>query len=105
MKLIRVAWIAAQLRLDIFNGACVQEIAQLLLTEQFAQKIAVERQRLGSPLRGRRVVLVHVRGDVVEEERGGIWGCRSRFDVDEIELACPQSVQEALQGRQVEDVL
>ena len=60
---------SAQLPLDVLDGVTVEQVAQLLLPEQLAQQVAVERQRLRPPFRGRRVVLVHVGRDVVEEER------------------------------------
>ena len=49
----------------------VEELAELLDAHELSEQIAVERQRLRTPLLGRRVVLVHVCGDVVEEERRG----------------------------------
>jgi len=60
---------------------------------------------LRPPLRGRRVVLVHVVRDVVEEERGRVGRGGRRLHVDDVELARAQAAQQALQGRQVEDVL
>src|SRR5207253_11503709 len=47
----------------------------------------------------------HVRRDVVEEQRRGVRRRRRRLDVDEIDLARPQPLQQLLQRRQVEDVL
>jgi hypothetical protein len=57
-----------QLALDLLERGRVDQVAQLLLAEQLLQQVAVEGERLGAPLGERRVVLVHVRGDVVEEE-------------------------------------
>src|SRR5438874_3571296 len=94
-----------QRRLDLRERVDVDQLAQLLLPEQLAQELAIERQRLRTPLRGRRVVLVHIGRDVVEEERRGERRRRRRLDVDEIELARAQAVQQAFQRRQVEDVL
>src|SRR5262249_61795934 len=83
----------------------VDQIAQLLLAEQLAQEIAVERQRLRAAFRRRGVVFVHVRRDVVEEKRRRIRRRGRRLDVDDIELARSQSLQQALERRQVEDGL
>ena len=105
MQLVGVARAAAQLLLDLRERVRVDQLAQLLLAEQLAQQIAVERERLRAPLRGRRVVLVHVRRDVVEEERGRERRRRGRLDLDEIELARLQAMQDRLQRGQVEDVL
>ena len=66
VQLIGVSRRAAQLRLDLLEGAGVEQVAQLLLAEQLAQQVAVERERLRAAFRGRRVVLVHVGRDVVE---------------------------------------
>src|SRR5262249_2567670 len=67
-QLVRRARRPAQLALDILDRLRIEQVAQLLLPEQLAQQVAVERERLRTPLGGRRVVLVHVRRDVVEEE-------------------------------------
>ena len=56
---------------DLSQGAWIDELAQLLLAEQLAQQLAVERQGCGPPLGVRRVALVHIGGDVVEEQRRG----------------------------------
>ena len=95
----------AQLRLDVGERVRVEQVAQLLLAEQLAEEVAVERERLGPPLRRRRVVLVHVRGDVVEQERRRERRGGGGLDVDEVDCASLQPVQEPLQRGQVEDVL
>ena len=105
VELIGVARVAAQLRLDLVERVRIEQVAQLLLAEQLAQEVSVERQRLRPPLGGRRVVLVHVRRDVVEEERGRVGRGGWRLDVDEVELARAESREQPLQRRQVEDVL
>ena len=69
MQLVGVARVAEQLSLDLGERVRVDQVARLLHSR--GAEITVERERLGPPLRGRRVVLVHVGGDVVEEERGG----------------------------------
>ena len=97
--------VAAQLVLDLVERARVDQVAQLLLPEQLAQQVAVERQRLRAPLGGRRVVLVHVVGDVVEEQRGRVRRGRGGLDVDEVDLPRAQALQQPLQRGQVEDVL
>ena len=94
-----------QRRLHLGERAGVDQLAQLLLAEQLAQQVAVERERLRTPLRRRRVVLVHVGRDVVEEERRRERRRRRGLDVDEIELARAQPAEQPLQRRQVEDVL
>ena len=59
------------LELRLLEGRRVEQLAQLLLAEQLAEQVAVEGERLGPSLRERGVAVVHVGGDVVEEERGG----------------------------------
>ena len=55
-------------QLEIGQRVRVEQLAQLLLAEQLAQQVAVERERAGPPLGDRRVAVVHVGGDVVEHE-------------------------------------
>ena len=66
-----------EVELDLLQRGGVDELAQLLLAEELAQQLAVERQRRRAPLGVRRVALVHIRGDVVEEQARGE-GRRSR---------------------------
>ena len=68
VQVICITRLSAQLSLDIRNGVRVEQVAQLLLAQELAQKVAVERQRLRPSLRRGCVVLEHVRGDVVEEQ-------------------------------------
>ena len=105
VQLVGVARVAAKLPLDLGERVGVDQLAQLLLPEQLAQEVAVERERLRAALGRRRVVLVHVGGDVVEEERAGERRGRRRLDLDEVELARLQAREDALQRGQVEDVL
>src|SRR5581483_1566224 len=97
--------IALELPLDLVDRIRIEQVAQLFLAEQLAQEIAVERQRLRAPFGGRRVVLVHVRRDVVEEQRRGVRGRARGLDFDEVDLARLQLLQQTAQRRQVEDVL
>ena len=62
---------ALEVLLDLRERGGIDQIAQLLLTEELPQQIPVERQRRGAALGVRRVALVHVCGDVVEQQRGG----------------------------------
>ena len=55
---------------DPLERSRVDQLAQLLLAEQLTQQVAVERQRGGPALGVGRVALVHVGGDVVEQQRG-----------------------------------
>src|SRR6266508_5964402 len=72
VELVGVPRIGTERTLDLRNGVRVEQVAELLLAEQLAQQVAVERERLRPPLRRRRVVLVHVRRDVVEEQTRGV---------------------------------
>ena len=84
--------------------ADVDELAQLLLAEQLAQQLAVERQRGGAPLGVGLVALVHVRRDVVEQQRGGERRGGRRLDLHERQLARVQPAQQLLQAGHVEHV-
>ena len=87
VQLVGVARVAAEGSLDLGERVDVDQLPQLLLAEQLAQQIAVERQSLSTPFRGRCVVLVHVGGDVVEEERRRERRGARRLDVGEVDLA------------------
>ena len=98
VELVRVPRHGPERALDVGERAGVDEVAELLLAEQLAEELAVERQRLRAALGGGRVVRVHVRRDVVEEERGGHRRGGRRLDLDEVELprlraraGCPRS--------------
>ena len=93
-----------QVALDSVQGARVDEVAQLLLAEQLAQQVAVQRQRRGPALGRRRVALVHVGGDVVEQQRGGKRRRGGRLDLDQRQLAAVQSGEQLHQAGEVEDV-
>ena len=99
MQLVRCSWIAAQIRLDLLQRARVDEVAELLLAEQLPEQVAVERQRLRAPLGRRRVVLVHVRRDVVEEQRGRIGRGRRGLDVDHVDLPRAEPLEQLLERR------
>src|SRR5205823_5259829 len=94
VQLVGRARRTAQLRLHLFERSHVDQLAQVLLPEQLAQEVAVERERLRAPLGGRRVVLVHVGRDVVEQQRGRVRRRRCGLDVDKVELARAQPLQE-----------
>ena len=105
VQLVGRARVAGELRLDLGEGCRVEQVAQLLLPEQLAQKVAIERERLRSALGRRGVVLVHVGRHVGEEQRRGERRCGRGLDLDEIELPRLDAAQDPLQRRQVEHVL
>ena len=85
--------------LDLLQRGGVDQLAQLLLAEQLAQQLAVERQGGGPALGVGRVALVHVGGHVVEEqrrrERRGALG----LDLHQRQLAGVQAAQQLPRGR------
>ena len=90
--------------LDLVQRAGVDQLAQLVLAEQLAQQVAVERQRRRAPLGVRRVALVHVRRDVVEQQRRGERRGGGGLDLDHGQLAPVELRQQLLQARHVEHV-
>ena len=92
------------LELGLLERRRVEQLAQLLLAEQLAEQVAVERQRLCPPLGERGVALVHEGGDVVEEERRGERRRPRRLHPVDGDLAALHAAQHVAQGRQVEDV-
>src|SRR5206468_2513680 len=105
VQLVRVARRSTELRLYVLQSARVDELPQLVLAEQLLEQVPVERQHLSAAFGRRRVVLVHVRGDVVEEKRARIGRGGRRFHVHQVKLPRLQPVQETLERRQVENVL
>ena len=105
MQLVDVAGRRSQRGLDLLDRAEVEELAQLLDAHQLAEQVAVERERLRSSLFGRRVVLVHVGRDVLEEEGRGERGRRHGLDLGHRERARLDAAQDAAERGQVEDVL
>jgi hypothetical protein len=81
---------ALEVGLDLGQRVGVDQVAQLLLAEQLAEQIAVERQCRRAPLGVRRVALVHVGRDVVEQERRGERRGARRLHLDERDLAAMQ---------------
>ena len=105
MELVDVARRRSQRRLDLLDRAEVEQLAQLLDAHELAEKVAVERQRLRAAFLRRRVVLVHVRGHVVEEERRGERRRGRRLDLHHSQRARLDPAEDPAQRRQVEDVL
>ena len=96
---------ALQVELDIGQHAGVEQLAQLLGAEQVAQQVAVERQRRGPPLGQRRVALVHVRGDPVEQQALGHRAGLGGVDADDPHGPAAQLAEHVAQRRHVEHVL
>ena len=94
-----------QLELELGEGLGVEQLAQLLGAQQLAQQVAIERQRLRAPVEQRRVALVHVGRDVVEQQRAREGRGAARLDAHEVDLAPLDGAQDLAQRGQVEDVL
>ena len=94
-----------QVQLDIGQHAGIEQLAQLLGAEQVAQQVAVERQSSGPPFGERRVALVHVGGDPVEQQALGHRAGSRRIDADDAHGATAQLAEDVAQRRDVEDVL
>ncbi len=105
MQLVDVAGRRSQRGLDLLDRAEIEELAQLLDAHELAEEVAVEGECLRPSLLGRRVVLVHVRRDVVEEERRGEGRRRHGLDLGDRERARLDPAQDAVERGQVEDVL
>ena len=93
-----------QVGLDLVERARVDQVAQLLLPEQLAQQLPVQRQRRGPPLGVGLVGLVHVRRHVVEEQRARERRRGRRLHLDDAQLARVQLAQEVVEARDVEHV-
>ena len=96
---------ALQLELDVGEHLGVEQLAQLLGAEQVAQQVAIERQRRGTPLGERRVALVHVGGDPVEQQARRHRARLAGVDGDHPDRPRPQLPEHLAQRRHVEHVL
>ena len=93
-----------QVGLHLVQRVGVDQFAQLLLSEQLAQQVAIQRQCRRPALGVGRVALVHVGGDVVEQQRGGERRRGLRLHLHQRQLAAVQSAQQLGQAGQVEHV-
>ena len=93
-----------QLQLQLVERGRIQELAELLLAEQLAEQIAIERKRRGSSFGERRIALVHVDGDPAEQQRLRERRRALRIDGDELRRPRPQVGHDLLQRGHVEDV-
>ena len=91
-------------QLEVGQRVRIEQLAQLLLAEQLAQQVAVERQRAGAALGHRRVAVVHVGGDVVEHQAARERRGAQRLDAVDGDLAARDAGQDLAQAGQVEDV-
>jgi hypothetical protein len=82
--------------LQLADRGRIEQLAQLLLTQQLAQPLAVERERLGAALRHRRIAFVHELGDVVEQQRAGKRRGGGRLDRRQTNAALLNAAQHLL---------
>ena len=91
-------------QLEVGEGIRVEELAQLLLAQQLAQQVAIERERLCPSLGEWRIAVVHVGGDVVEQQRAREGRGRRGLDRVDGDLAALDAGQDVAQRGQVEGV-
>src|SRR3569623_1140732 len=58
-----------ELRLDLVEHVEIEQVAKLAASDQFAQEVAIERERLRLALGERCIAFVEKRRDVIEHER------------------------------------
>ncbi len=95
---------ALQLRLDLVEGARVEQLPQFLRAEELAEQVAVEGQRRGAPLGERSIALVHVDAHPPEEQRLRERRCMLGVDRHEARAARPEVRHDLAQRGDVEDV-
>ncbi len=96
---------ALQFEFDVGQHLGVEQLAQLLGTEEVTQQIAVECQRRGPALGERCVALVHVGGDPVEQQARRHRARLAGVDGDHPDRPRAQQPEHLAQRRHVEDVL
>ena len=60
-----------QLLLDFGDGVCIEQLAQIGITQQVAKLVLVDGQRLRPALGQRRVSVIYVIRDIAEQQRRG----------------------------------
>ena len=90
--------------LDVLERARIDQVAQLLLAEQLTEQLPVKRQGRRAPLGVRRVALVHVGGDVVEQQARGERRGGRRLDLDHRDLPAMELGQQLGETGHVEHV-
>ena len=93
-----------QRQLEVGQGIGVEQLAELLLAEQLAQQVAVQGERAGPSLGQRRVAVVHVGGDVVEQQAARERARLRRLDAVDGDLAARDAAEDLAQRVEVEDV-
>ncbi len=86
------------------QGVCIEQFAEFLLAQEFPQQVPIECESPCPPFRERRIALVHVRGDVVEQERGRERRGAHRLDGMDADLATLDAAQHIPERVEVEDV-
>ena len=95
---------ALKLQLEHLDRAGIQQLAKFLGAEQFGQQLLVQRQGLRAPLGQRRIALVHVLSDVVEDQcrregRGALG-----VDHDGADLSCANGSHQVAESVHLEDI-
>ncbi len=93
------------LQLDRLDGSRVEEVAQLRFAQQLPEQVAVEREGGGPLLGDRGVVLVHERGDEVEQQRRGERTRTVERDVGDPDPPIADLTEHVRQRREIEVVL
>ena len=94
-----------QFEFDVGEHVAVEQFTQLLGPQQVAQQVTVERQCGRTAFGQRRITLVHVGRDPVEQQTRRHRARRAGVDVDHPDRACPQLAEHLAQRRHVEHVL
>ena len=93
-----------QAELEVGQGVGVEQLAKLFLAQQLAQEVAIQGERAGPTLGERRVAVVHVGRDVVEQEAAGKRRRPGGLDRVDHDVAPRDAGQDLAQRRDVEHV-
>src|SRR6187401_443028 len=93
-----------QRQLQVGERLRIEQLAKFLLTEQLPQQVAVQRERAGASFCKWGIALVHVGGDVIEEEAARERAGTRRLDAVDRDLATRDPSEDVAERVEVEDV-
>ncbi len=94
-----------KLEFDLRHGIRIEQLPEMRIAEQIPQQLSIQREGGGALLGDRGVVLVHERGDEVEQQRRGERTRTVERDVGDPDPPIADLTEHVRQRREIEVVL